>query len=92
MRAFIARQEMLWISTTNSLSESDCTFRGGPPGFVRVIGERRLAYPEYWGNGAGESGAKGLNLCGTEMRNVGEGAGLDLAGLAVGLAKENGGW
>ena len=44
------------------------------------------------GNGAGESAAKGFNLCGTQMRDVGDGAGFDLAGLAVGLAKENSRW
>src|SRR5438477_8249904 len=52
MQHFISRQEMMWIATTDAKGESDCSFRGGPRGFVRVIDERRLAYPEYRGNGA----------------------------------------
>jgi predicted pyridoxine 5'-phosphate oxidase superfamily flavin-nucleotide-binding protein len=51
MRQFIARQEMMFVSTSDGNGECDCTFRAGLPGFVHVIDERCLAYPEYRGNG-----------------------------------------
>ncbi|MGI5226655.1 pyridoxamine 5'-phosphate oxidase family protein [Actinoallomurus sp. CA-142502] len=51
MRDFIARQEMAFIATADGHGECDCTFRAGPPGFICVIDDRTLAYPEYHGNG-----------------------------------------
>ncbi len=51
MREFVARQEMLFLSTSDSQGRCDCTFRAGPPGFVRVLDEKRVAWPEYRGNG-----------------------------------------
>lgn len=51
MREFIARQEMMFVATADGRGECDCTFRAGPPGFVRVLDGRRLAWPEYRGNG-----------------------------------------
>lgn len=51
MREFIARQEMLFISTADSRGECDSSFRSGLPGFVRVLDERTLIYPEIRGNG-----------------------------------------
>lgn len=51
MREFIGHQEMAFLATSDSSGECDCTFRSGPPGFIRVIDERMLAYPEWRGNG-----------------------------------------
>lgn len=51
MREFITEQEMVFVSTADSSGDCDNTFRAGPPGFVRVVDERTLAYPEYRGNG-----------------------------------------
>ena len=51
MRQFLARQEMMFISTADAEGEADCSFRAGLPGFVRVLDERSLCYPEYRGNG-----------------------------------------
>ncbi len=51
MREFVATQEMVFVATADARGEADCTFRSGPPGFVRVLGERTVAYPEYRGNG-----------------------------------------
>jgi predicted pyridoxine 5'-phosphate oxidase superfamily flavin-nucleotide-binding protein len=51
MREFISRQEMMFIATADARGECDCSFRAGPPGFVRVLGDRFLMYPEYRGNG-----------------------------------------
>lgn len=51
MRQFIARQEMMFVSTADGHGECDCTFRAGLPGFVQIVDEHCLAYPEYRGNG-----------------------------------------
>jgi len=42
---------MMFVSTADAAGNCDCTFRAGPPGFVQVIDERNVAYPEYRGNG-----------------------------------------
>jgi predicted pyridoxine 5'-phosphate oxidase superfamily flavin-nucleotide-binding protein len=51
MRNFIVQQEMLFVATADKSGECDSTFRAGPPGFIQVLDERNLAYPEYRGNG-----------------------------------------
>ncbi|SCG11853.1 hypothetical protein GA0115260_115482, partial [Streptomyces sp. MnatMP-M27] len=51
MREFIDRQEMFFLATSDRHGECDSTFRAGPPGFLRVLDARTLAYPEYRGNG-----------------------------------------
>ncbi|MFC8592932.1 pyridoxamine 5'-phosphate oxidase family protein [Streptomyces atroolivaceus] len=51
MRDFIHRQSMVFLSTADARGHCDATFRAGPPGFVTVLGDRTLAYPEYRGNG-----------------------------------------
>jgi len=51
MSAFVARMEMMFVATADGGGDCDCTFRAGPPGFVQVLGERRIAWPEYRGNG-----------------------------------------
>jgi uncharacterized protein len=51
MCEYLARQEMMFVSTADAAGNCDCTFRAGPPGFVRVLDGRTVAYPEYRGNG-----------------------------------------
>ena len=51
MQAFVSKQEMMFVGTADKHGESDTSFRAGLPGFVRVLDERTLAYPEYRGNG-----------------------------------------
>lgn len=51
MRAFIARMEMVYIATADARGHCDCSFRAGAPGFVRVLDEQTITYPEYRGNG-----------------------------------------
>lgn len=48
---FIARMEMAFIATSDARGECDCSFRAGPPGFLRTLGDRVVAYPEFRGNG-----------------------------------------
>ena len=51
MRAFLGRQEMVFIATADGQGDCDASFRAGPPGFVQVLDEKTLTYPEYRGNG-----------------------------------------
>ncbi|WP_323369179.1 pyridoxamine 5'-phosphate oxidase family protein, partial [Streptomyces alkaliterrae] len=51
MCEFVADQEMFFLATADARGECDSTFRAGPPGFLRVIDKRTLAFPEYRGNG-----------------------------------------
>ncbi len=51
MRQFIQRMEMAFIATSDGSGECDCSFRAGPAGFIIVLDDRTIAYPEYRGNG-----------------------------------------
>jgi predicted pyridoxine 5'-phosphate oxidase superfamily flavin-nucleotide-binding protein len=51
MQKFIAEQEMVFIAMADARGQCDCSFRAGLKGFIRVLDERTLAYPEYQGNG-----------------------------------------
>ncbi|MBF6335167.1 pyridoxamine 5'-phosphate oxidase family protein [Nocardia abscessus] len=51
MIEFIGRMDMAFIATADKHGECDSSFRAGVPGFLHVIDERRIAYPEYRGNG-----------------------------------------
>jgi len=51
MQKFISEQSMVFIATSDSRGECDCSFRAGSPGFVKVLSKSVLAYPEYKGNG-----------------------------------------
>lgn len=51
MQGFIARQEMMFVATSDAHGDCDSTLRAGPAGFVAVLDRRRLAWPEYRGNG-----------------------------------------
>ena len=50
-RAFIERAAMFFIATADPEGRPDCSYKGGLPGFVRVLDERTLAIPDYDGNG-----------------------------------------
>ena len=51
MVEFIGRMEMAFIATSDAAGECDCSFRAGTAGFLRVLDERTIAYPEFRGNG-----------------------------------------
>jgi len=50
-RAFIERMDMLFLATADADGAPQCSYKGGDPGFVRVLDERTLAIPSYDGNG-----------------------------------------
>ena len=51
MIKLIGHQEMMFVATADAGGECDSSFRAGLPGFVIVLSERTLIYPEYRGNG-----------------------------------------
>ena len=50
-RAFIDGSIYFFLATADAAGRPDCSFKGGPPGFVRVTGAAELAFPDYDGNG-----------------------------------------
>jgi hypothetical protein len=54
-RDFIARSPFFLLATANAAGDCDASPRGGPPGFVTVLDERRLVVPEYPGNRRADS-------------------------------------
>lgn len=50
-RAFIGRMDMLFLATVDATGQPTCSYKGGDPGFIRVVDERTLAFPSYDGNG-----------------------------------------
>ena len=50
-REFIEARDMFFIATTDADGHPTCSYKGGEPGFVRVVDERTLAFPNYDGNG-----------------------------------------
>jgi predicted pyridoxine 5'-phosphate oxidase superfamily flavin-nucleotide-binding protein len=50
-RAFIERCDMFFLATADAEGRPSCSYKGGDPGFVRVVDERTIAFPNYDGNG-----------------------------------------
>jgi hypothetical protein len=50
-RAFIEARDMFFLATADEQGRPQCSYKGGDPGFVRVVDERTLAFPCYDGNG-----------------------------------------
>lgn len=50
-RAFVERADMFFLATVDAEGQPQCSFKGGEPGFVRVLDERTIAFPSYDGNG-----------------------------------------
>jgi predicted pyridoxine 5'-phosphate oxidase superfamily flavin-nucleotide-binding protein len=50
-RSFIEGCDMFFIATADAEGRPQCSYKGGEPGFVRVLDERTIAFPVYDGNG-----------------------------------------
>jgi uncharacterized protein len=50
-QAFIQRCPMFFVATADAEGHPDCSYKGGTPGFVRVLDEQTLCIPDYDGNG-----------------------------------------
>ena len=51
MLTYLLRQELMFVASSDSNGECDCSLRSGPPGFVHALNSKTLVYPEYRGNG-----------------------------------------
>lgn len=49
--AFISRQNMFFIATTDPYGQPNCSYKGGSRGFVTVIDDETVAFPDFDGNG-----------------------------------------
>jgi predicted pyridoxine 5'-phosphate oxidase superfamily flavin-nucleotide-binding protein len=50
-RAFIERLDMFFLATADPDGHPQCSYKGGDPGFVRVLDDQTVAFPNYDGNG-----------------------------------------
>jgi uncharacterized protein len=50
-KAFIGRMEMFFLATADEFGFPNCSYKGGDRGFVRVVDDRTIAFPNYDGNG-----------------------------------------
>ncbi len=50
-RNFIESRDMFFLATADSNGAPQCSYRGGEPGFVRVLDLHTIAFPDYDGNG-----------------------------------------
>jgi predicted pyridoxine 5'-phosphate oxidase superfamily flavin-nucleotide-binding protein len=50
-KAFIEQRDMFFIATSDEEGWPESSYKGGEPGFVRVIDEHTLVFPVYNGNG-----------------------------------------
>jgi predicted pyridoxine 5'-phosphate oxidase superfamily flavin-nucleotide-binding protein len=48
---FITTRDMFFLSTVDPDGQPTCSYKGGAPGFVRVLDPHTLAFPSYDGNG-----------------------------------------
>jgi predicted pyridoxine 5'-phosphate oxidase superfamily flavin-nucleotide-binding protein len=50
-REFIQRRDMFFLATVDADGQPTCSYKGGDPGFVKVIDDTTLVFPNYDGNG-----------------------------------------
>jgi hypothetical protein len=50
-RGFVESRPMFFLATADAEGRPDCSYKGGLPGFVRVVEPGTLAFPSYDGNG-----------------------------------------
>ena len=50
-RVFIERMDMFFLATADANGSPNCSYKGGDPGFVRVLDPHTIAFPSYDGNG-----------------------------------------
>lgn len=51
MMEFLSEQSMFFLSTSDKNGACDCSVRCGDAGFVHVISKKKIAYPDFVGNG-----------------------------------------
>lgn len=51
MRGFLESRDMFFLATTDEHGQPTCSYKGGDPGFLRVLDAKTIAWPNYDGNG-----------------------------------------
>lgn len=54
-RDIIEKASMFFLATCDTRGMPTCSYKGGDPGFVRVVDDRTIAFPNYDGNGKYQS-------------------------------------
>jgi len=62
-KAFIESRDMFFLSTVDHQGRPTVSYKGGDPGFVRVLDSKTLAFPCYDGNGMFYSMGNMLGNC-----------------------------
>jgi predicted pyridoxine 5'-phosphate oxidase superfamily flavin-nucleotide-binding protein len=50
-REYIEQRDMFFLASVDATGQPTCSYKGGDPGFVRVVDDRTLVFPNYDGNG-----------------------------------------
>jgi uncharacterized protein len=50
-RAFIETRDMFFLASVDAAGQPTCSYKGGDPGFVKVVDPGTIAFPSYDGNG-----------------------------------------
>jgi predicted pyridoxine 5'-phosphate oxidase superfamily flavin-nucleotide-binding protein len=50
-KEFIENCSFFFLATADEKAQPDCSFKGGAPGFVRILAPNLLIFPDYDGNG-----------------------------------------
>ena len=50
-KAFIEGLDMFFLGTSDEQGHPNCSYKGGKPGFLRILDEHTVAFPNYDGNG-----------------------------------------
>lgn len=50
-RQFIERLDMFFLATVDATGQPTCSYKGGDAGFISVVDDTTLAFPNYDGNG-----------------------------------------
>ena len=50
-KAFVEGVGFFFLATADAEGRPDCSFKGGPPGFVKISAPDLLVFPDYDGNG-----------------------------------------
>jgi predicted pyridoxine 5'-phosphate oxidase superfamily flavin-nucleotide-binding protein len=92
-KAFVERLDLFFLATVNTKGEPSCSYKGGDPGFVRVLDPTTLVFPNYDGNGmflsmgnvaaSGNVGMLFIDLTSPKRLRVNGTARLEPAGIAT---------
>ena len=50
-RAFVESRDMFFLATVDNRGQPTCSYKGGEPGFVKVVDPKTIVFPVYDGNG-----------------------------------------